>query len=52
MTLVDFYKVIRTIVKFGEEMNWLDGKEKENREARRAILVGGDMDQYWACLRK
>ena len=52
MTIVDYQKVIQTIVKFGEELNWLDGKEQENREARRAILAGGNMDEYWECVKK
>ena len=40
------------LVKFGEEMNWIGGKELKNREERRAILATGKKQDYWACLDK
>ena len=48
----DYKKIIETMVKFTEEMNWAGGKELGAREARRAILAGGKKDEYWECLKK
>ena len=52
MTFDDFKKLIKTMIIFGEELGWLDDKKQQDRENRRAILEGGNMADYWSCLKK
>ena len=37
---------------FGEELNWLNGKEQNNREERRALMAAEKMDEYWNCIKQ
>ena len=48
----DYKRLVKIMIMFGEELNWLNGKEQKNREVRRALMAAEKMDEYWNCIKQ
>ena len=52
MNFEDYLRLVKIIIMFGEELNWLNGREQANRESRRSLLREGKNEEYWKCVKQ
>ena len=48
----DYKRIVKIMIMFGEELNWLNEKEQKNRRERRSLLAEEKMEEYWECIKK